>query len=292
MPSVTFESHGEALIGTLVLPEGASASSPAPGLVITGAWFTIKEQMPMLYAREMAQRGFACLVFDFRGFGESGGVIRQRETPLQKIEDIEAAAKFLIRQPEVRGVSGLGICASAGYMVGAASRSDTIRKVGLVAPWLHDAAIVAEAYGGQAAVDGLVATGWKAQTDFQATGAQTFIPAASMTDRSALMFGAPYYTEPDRGMIPAWRNEADPAFWEDWLTFDAMQFAPLVIQPLAVVHSAAAAIPQGAKKFLSSVGPHKRELWLDDISQFDFYDQPEPVRRSADFMASHFGSQE
>lgn len=284
MRRVTFKSGADTLVGQIHLPEGGSALSPVPAVVVTGAWFTVKEQMPTIYARELALRGYAALVFDFRGFGESGGAVRQRETPSDKIGDIVAAAAFLKAQPEVDGarVAGLGICASAGYMVGAATESADLKSVALVAPWLHDAALVEMIYGGKDAVAGLIQAGRKADASFKATARQTFVPGASRTDRTAIMFDVPYYTETSRGLIPAWRNEVDSGFWESWLTFDPMKYAPKLWQPFLMVESEAAALPAGARQFVTKVPRDKHELWLDGVSQFDFYDQPAVVSVSVD----------
>lgn len=290
MRRVTFASGADTLIGQIYLPEGASALSPVPAVVVTGAWFTVKEQMPTTYALELARRGYAAFVFDFRGFGESGGAVRQRETPADKIVDIVAAAAFLKAQPEVDGarVAGLGICASAGYMVGAATQNADLKSIALVAPWLHDAGLVETIYGGKAAVEGLISAGRKADESFKATGRQTFVPGASRTDRAAIMFDVPYYTEISRGLIPAWRNEVDPGFWESWLTFDAMRYAPKLSQPFLMVESEAAALPAGARQFYAQLKGEKRELWLQGVTQFDFYDQPAAVTASADAVAVYF----
>jgi hypothetical protein len=134
-------------------------------------------------------------------------------------------------------------------MVTAATRTKVIEAVALVAPWLHDKKIVEATYGGTEGVTKLMKAGQKAEASYQRTKKQSFVPAASLTDKTSIMFGVPYYTEADRGMIPPWRNEADPAFWKDWLSFDAMPPAPRLIQPFFMVHSEAAAIPQGAHQF-------------------------------------------
>jgi uncharacterized protein len=173
-------------------------------------------------------------LFYFRGFG---GEVRQREVPADKIDNILAAVGFLKEQPEVDGgrIAGLGICASSGYMVAASTRTTDIRADALVAPWLHDAALVETVYGGPEAVRGLIDAGRAADAGYRQTGRQRFVPGASTTDRTAVMFDVPYYTETDRGKIPAWRNEIDPAFWEGWLTFDALSYAPLLRQSFMMV---------------------------------------------------------
>ena len=57
---------------------------------------------------------------------------------------------------------------------------------------------------------------------------------------------------------------------------------------MLIVHSEAAAIPQGAKAFYAKLSAPKTELWLDNVTQFEFYDQPEPVKAAADAAAKHF----
>ncbi|RWM77230.1 MAG: alpha/beta hydrolase [Mesorhizobium sp.] len=289
---VTFASHGEQIVGDLYLPEDMDPAKARPALVVTGAWMTVKEQMAARYAREMADRGFAALTFDFRGWGESGGARRQYEDPGAKIADIEAAVAYLETRPEVsKGrIGGLGICASSGYMVTAAAKDAAIKSVALVAPWLHDAEVVEQTYGGKDGVAQLEAVGDAAEAAYRSTGKQAILPAASLTDDRAIMFKVPYYTEAGRGMIPAWRNEADPAFWRGWLTFDAIQAAPRLHQPFMMVHSEAAAIPQGAHKFYARLTSSKQELWLDNVAQFDFYDRAVPVKAASDAIAAHFSA--
>src|SRR6187402_233033 len=55
-----------------------------PGILVTGSWLTVKEQMPDLYARQLADRGYTASTFDFSGFGESEGEPRQSEMPDRK----------------------------------------------------------------------------------------------------------------------------------------------------------------------------------------------------------------
>jgi fermentation-respiration switch protein FrsA (DUF1100 family) len=287
---VAFSSGGERIVGDLYIADGVSEARPGPAIVVTGAWMTVRQQMAARYARTLAERGYTALVFDYRGWGESGGVRRQYEDPHAKIVDTRAAFGYLASRPETDDarLGGLGICASAGYMVRAALETPAVHSIALAAPWLHDHDVVLQTYGGEAGVAELIKSGRTAEAEYRTTGDQRFVPAASLTDPSAIMFNAPYYTDPDRGMIAAWRNQADPAFWEGWLTFDGVASAPRLTQPLLVVHSESAAIPQGAKRFYNRVTSLKSELWLPDVSQFDFYDRPGPVAAAAEAIALHF----
>lgn len=283
METVHFSSHGCQLVGHLHLPDNLPRQ-PLPAVVITGAWTTVKEQMAGRYAREMANRGFAALAFDFRNWGESKGDNRQLEDPTLKTEDIMAAAAYLANRSDIdpQQIFGIGICASAGYMVNAAIQSPHIKAITLIAPWLHNREIVDAVYGGEDQVASLIATAQQAAKKFAATGELTMLPAASTTDESAVMYQAPYYTETDRGMIPEWRNEFNVASWKGWLTFDAIALAKQLHKPILITHSEAAAIPQGAHQFYEKLTCPKQAIWLDNVTQFDFYDQDKVVKQACD----------
>ncbi|MEL6210238.1 MAG: alpha/beta hydrolase, partial [Pseudomonadota bacterium] len=54
----TLTQDGAEIAGTLYLPAGHDGGA-LPTVVVTGAWTTVEEQMPRLYATEMVARGFA-----------------------------------------------------------------------------------------------------------------------------------------------------------------------------------------------------------------------------------------
>ena len=287
---VNFTSNNQNLVGNLYLPDDYQEETKLPGVVVTGAWTTVKEQMPATYAEELADRGYAVLAFDFRNWGESGGKERQLENPANKTQDIIAAANYLTTRSEVDGnkIAGLGICASAGYMADAAVQSEDIKAISLVAPWLHNREIVNEVYSGAESVQSLIDTSRKAQAKYEATGELSLVPAASNTDKNAVMQQAAYYTECDRGAIPEYVNEFNLASLEGWLTFDAIIIADNLTEPVLIVNSEAAAIPQGAKEFYNRLAGEKNQLWLKNTTQFDFYDSPEAVTNASDAVAKHF----
>lgn len=286
---VSFENRGATLAGTFYLPPDYRHGERRPGVIVSGAWTSIKEQMSGRYAREMAERGFAALAFDHRGWGQSGGEIRFKEDPAEKTSDISAAAAFMATLPEVdvTDINGLGICASAGYMAAAATGNANFAAVALVAPWLHNRQMVEQVYGGQEGVSRLIATSREAEAS-ERRGQPRTITAASMTDQASLMYRIPYYTETDRGLIPQYDNRFNLASWEPWLTYDSVSLGAKLDKPTLIVHSEAAAVPQGAHAFYALLPGKKSELWLDDVSQFDFYDRSEPVTIAADAAAAHF----
>ncbi|SPJ26601.1 alpha/beta hydrolase [Falsiruegeria mediterranea] len=286
--SVTFENEGATLSGTLYWPE-AHDGSALPTVVVTGAWTSVEEQMPSVYAREMVQRGFAAFTFDFRGWGKSGDLpnnVRFIESPAAKTSDIRAAFEFVSTLPEVEAarINGLGICASAGYMVDAVSGNELVDRIGLVAPWLQNAELVEAVYGGSESVAVLISV----SQDAERVGGQVIPAAGSEGATGVLMPIGGYYYDSDRGAIPAYDNKWNNAGWESWLTYYPADHAGNLSQPLAIVHSEAAAIPQGVRSFLEQFAGDATLQMLEDVTQYDFYDNPEDVTRAAETMADHF----
>lgn len=89
--------------------------------------------------------------------------------------------------------------------------------------------------------------------------------------------------------IRRWRSRNHVSSWEGWLTYDAIQTADELKKPTFLVHSETAAIPQGAREYARRMGRNITELWLENVTQFDFYDDPGAVKTASDAVADHFG---
>jgi fermentation-respiration switch protein FrsA (DUF1100 family) len=284
---VTFQSGGERMVGTLFRP--VRVAGRLPGVVVAGSWTTVKEQMAELYARELAQRGFATLAFDFRNWGESGGRVRDHESPELKIADIKAAAAYLAGRPDVRagGVGGLGVCASAGYMAHTVANGSDIRSFGTVANWLHDAESARTLYGER--YDRFMAQGLEAKAKFDGTGQVDYVPAFSSSDRNAAMqMDTPgYYGDPARGGVRQWPNRFAVMGWPEWLTFDALSPAERISVPTLMIHSDESALPDNARKFHAALKGPKALYWMQGM-HLDFYDRAPLVAEAMDVMSTHF----
>lgn len=285
MQSIELNTRIGTLAANLYLPKGVEKP---PVVIVTGAWTTVKEQMPAVYAQALADKGYAALTFDFRGWGQSPDAIRYLEDPARKTDDIRAVIDAVSGLSQVDGsrTAGLGICASAGYMLDAVAGNDKVSVAAVVAPWLHDVAMATAIYGGEESVKGLLGA---AQTAKDANE-PVYIEAASTTNEGALMYNAPYYTETDRGLIREYDNKFNVASWAGWLTYDAQLSADKLTQPTLMVASEAMALPAGAHNYLAQAGDNVSAVWFDDISQFDFYDQPAAVTAAVDAIAKHFAS--
>ena len=287
---VTFDSEGSRLAGTLYVPPEQTSSSRSPGIVVTGSWTTVKEQMAGLYAQRLAERGFVTMAFDFRHWGASEGQPRQYESPERKIRDIVNAARFLQSRPEVESdrIGGLAICTSAGYLAHAVTRGAPLRSVALVASWLHDASTVPSIYGGDSGVARRVAAANAAREQFERTGNATYVPAYDPNDPDAAMFfPLDYYGSDGRGAIPQWTNRFAIMSWSEWLTFDAVAAAPKLSATTLMVHADDAALPDNARQFFAALPGAKHLFWTVG-TQTDFYDREPQVGLAVDAAVAHF----
>jgi uncharacterized protein len=94
--SVRFFSDGHRLDGQLWLPHSGRASVV---VIPCSGYLGLKALQPARFARALVPRGYACLTFDYRGFGFSDGE-RGRLVPMEQVEDIRAAVDYVSSQPD------------------------------------------------------------------------------------------------------------------------------------------------------------------------------------------------
>lgn len=82
-------------------PEGASEATPAPVLVMGHGLGAIKQMRLAAFAERFQAEGYACLVFDYRHFGESGGEPRELLSISRQREDWRAAVAFARTLPQI-----------------------------------------------------------------------------------------------------------------------------------------------------------------------------------------------
>lgn len=97
---VYFYSEGERVAGLLRLPDDADRS-PYPAIVQGPGWLQLKEaKRNPPYHQAFTQAGFAVLIIDFRGFGESEGD-REDLLPDRWITDLVNAVTYLTTRADI-----------------------------------------------------------------------------------------------------------------------------------------------------------------------------------------------
>jgi fermentation-respiration switch protein FrsA (DUF1100 family) len=289
MNRVTFQSENETLVGNLYLPATYKVGDKLPTIIVTGAWTTVKEQMPAVYAQRLADSGFATFAFDFRYWGESGGIPRQYESPAAKVQDIKNAVTFVKSLPAVDGdhIGGLGICASAGYMAKAVAEDVNFKSFATVAAWLHDPESL-QALFGKETVQRRMGIGKAARQKFERTGEVEYVPAYAQRDSNAAMSGdVSYYGSKQRGVIPQWTNRFAVMSWHEWQEFNGVEIASKIKAPTLIVHSDGSALPNNARKFYAQLSGQKQLVWTKG-QHLDFYDRDPQVATAVAAVATHF----
>lgn len=125
---VVFPSGDSFCAGWLYLPDG---SKPAPVVVLGHGLGCVREMGLDAYAQRFRALGYACLVFDYRHFGASGGAPRQLLDVDRQLVDWAAALVFLRARTDVDGTRIIlwGSSFGAGHAIVTAARDPRIAAV-------------------------------------------------------------------------------------------------------------------------------------------------------------------
>lgn len=289
--TVSFPSKDGTVVGHLYLPQTYDATVRYPAVVIGGSLSSVKEMMGGTYARELANHSILALAIDYRNYGESSGHLRQYEDPSSKAGDLSAALQFLLDRTDVSGAGLLGICTSAGNVLYTAASDPRVGAVAGVAGFFSDPSLLPMLFGGEEGVKSRKEKGREAVEVYRESGEIILVPAYSPTNKEAASVSpAPYYLDTTRGGgVRSWRNAFAVMSWEPWLSFDPVSQASSVKAPTLLVHSEQAAFPNQARKIYDLLNGPKEIIW-EDGGHYDFYDNPDTIRKTAKSLANHFHS--
>ncbi|WP_426113046.1 alpha/beta hydrolase [Pseudomonas sp. DSP3-2-2] len=132
---VTFKNQYQMnTVGNLYIPEGVSATSKNPAIIVGHPMGAVKEQSSNLYAQKLAEQGFVTLAVDLSFWGESAGHPRNAVSAEIYAEDFSAAVDYLGSQTFVdrNRIGVLGICGSGSFVISAAKIDPRMKAVATV----------------------------------------------------------------------------------------------------------------------------------------------------------------
>jgi len=128
--SVQFFADRFLLDGDLYLPDDMAAGTRRPAVISCSGYQGLKDIHPARFARALVPHGYACLAFDYRGFGFSEGE-RGRLSPQDWVEDVHNAVGFVESLPEVDatriGLVGWGL--GGGVVIAEAADDHLVKAV-------------------------------------------------------------------------------------------------------------------------------------------------------------------
>src|SRR5215467_7415782 len=291
MERVELDADGITLVGDLRVP---SPGSRAPGLVFTGPFTGVRDQVTGLYAERLAAAGYVTLAFDHRNFGESQGQPRRHEDPQGKLADLRAAVSFLRARPEVdpKRVGAVGICLGGGYALRFAAFDPRVKVFAGIAgayntPYAMRTGMGPDPYRQTLASFTAVSEEHDQGRDIQ------YIPAVAADGEAAMPGAEPFaYYGTERGASASWQNSITRTSVRELLTVDNMIGADFLSPtPGLIVHGVQDAYcsPDGAREAYERMGEPKHIVWLDANLHIDLYDGEPYVTQAVDAVAAFFG---
>ncbi len=294
LQNVTINAFGIELAGHLRIPDGPG---PHPGLVFTGPFTGVKEQVVATYAAALADRGYATLAFDHRNYGASEGHRRQHEDAMGKLEDLLAATSALADHEDVDAdrLGAVGVCMGGGYALRHTAFDPRIKALGVVAAAFNDPADMQAGMGTDGYRNVLADLATVAEAEV-ASGQIEYINAVSDDpDVPAAMGGQePFdYYGTERSAAEGWENRVTRLSIRELLTFDAAKGADFLGDtPFLVVHGRNDDFcsPDAAARIVERSGDNAELRWLDTTNHIDLYDNPTYVEPAIDHLTDWFGS--
>lgn len=124
-----FTSSGVDCAGRLLLP--ADISRPLPTVIMAHGFAAQMSYSLEPFARTFQEFGCAVFLFDYRGFGESGGAPREEVHPRRQLDDWSAAIRFVQGLPSTDPTRMVlwGTSFSGGHVLAAAARFPSVCAV-------------------------------------------------------------------------------------------------------------------------------------------------------------------
>ncbi len=113
-----------------------NGDGPFPAIVLSHGFGAVKEMALDRYAEVFCAAGFACLLYDHRNTGSSGGEVRGEIDPWQQVADMRDAITYLGSRPEVDAdrIGLWGTSYSGGHSLVVAATDRRVRCVVSVVP--------------------------------------------------------------------------------------------------------------------------------------------------------------
>lgn len=132
--SIQFMKDDIPMSGNLYLPENFNKSKKYPAIISVHPGGGVKEQTAGLYAQKLAEQGFVTMAFDASHQGDSGGLPRFLDDPMNRVDDIYHAVDYMVSLPfvDANRLGALGICAGSGTAVKAVCTERRLKALGTV----------------------------------------------------------------------------------------------------------------------------------------------------------------
>lgn len=286
---VEFANGDIAMAGNVFVPADFDATRTYPTIVVVHPGGGVKEQTAGVYAQRLADQGFVTLAFDASYQGQSGGLPRYLDNPMNRVGDIYSAVDYLTTLTYVddANIGILGICAGGGVTIKASTTDPRISAVATVSG-VDTGAVNARGWNGDANIPAaeqlanLKAAA--AQRTAEAAGAEPvygrYVPEIGDTTAPLdLQEAADYYLTP-RGQYPTAPNKMLVSGQVSAAGFNGFdRIETLLTQPLLVVAGSDAGSRWHSEELYQRAASTQKQLdTIDGATHMDLYDGPARTR--------------
>lgn len=297
---VNFKSNDQNVVGLLCHNEYMDKK---PAVVILGPICSVKEQSPIQYAAQLAEKGFVALCFDARGYGESEGQPRQFESLKNKEQDVKAAIDYLALRNDVNENQTflVGICNGTNEMMQVSSNDSRVKALALVSGNFLIKENMVHLLGNESIWNTHLHRGVTAKEKFEKAGELEYIKIVDSSGTAQLLPPFPIYEwyHPWENKAPyfayrgGWQNKVTAMSEAETLTFDALAVSKGITKPTLMVHGE---MSDGGYEFAKQIfnaipTQNKKAVWIDKAGHFQFYDDPCIIAQSVNEISNWFNLQ-
>jgi fermentation-respiration switch protein FrsA (DUF1100 family) len=297
---VMFKSGETLAAAWLFLPKGAKLEARVPAVAMAHGLGAVKEMYLEPFARGFAEAGIATMVFDYRGFGASGGEPRQRVSAQDQMEDYRNALTWLSLLPEI-DADRLGIWGtsfSGAHVIQIAAHDPRVKAVvSQVGPM--DLSQIIRGRAGPERFADLRQLTIQERVRHAIEGDERHVPStgrpgegfALQADQESYDFGH----QAQATIAPAWRNEVTMGSLEAILEHAPGRFIDLIApRPLLMILAKGDAIvpPDSSRSAFAQAGEPKRLLEIED-GHYAVYDGPgadQAAKAATEWFTEHLGN--
>lgn len=285
--TVAFNSRGVPCHGWLYLPVPQNAAPALPAVALAHGYGCLKAHDLPALAAQLAAAGIAALAFDYRTWGESGGLPRQQIFWHDQHEDYRAALTWLSLQPEIdaQRLGVWGTSYSGGHALYLAAFDRRIKAV--VAQTPRASAFDAGFGGDGAAIARRDAFISQNRRQHYQTGEVAYMPLVSSDNGTAVLRGRAAYE-----WFMETMRDTDQLPWDNCVTLDSLDagrdyapgapihlIAPTPLLMVIATHDTLCPLTETVAAF-ARAGLPKQALLLP-CGHFDIYRQPWQEQASA-----------
>lgn len=297
--AVSYKLNGLDISANVYTPANYDPNKKYPAVVVAHPNGGVKEQVAGLYAQRLAEQGYITIAADAAYQGASGGLPRNVDKPMHRIEDIHRMADFITQYPGMdSGSLGLlGICGGGGYSLKAAQTDKRFKVIATLS--MFDSGLVRR-NGYQNSQLETIQQRLKLASDARAQeaagGEIIYTGDAKLTDEqiSKLPFdlyreGFEYYGKTHAHPNSTFRYTMSSLL--DLMRFDAASNMDLINQPLLMIAgSKADSLYMTEKAFKGATGTKEKELFIiESATHIETYWKPGYVNQAVDKLVEFYG---